>query len=586
DFSGEEIASLTEYLKSGEEKDGRLVLKNDSGKELLEKAVIPHFVSADKTCIILEDFIPLLKTFEGADLEKLKNSELNGFALVNEFSKFEIKEKLTKYIGSRMGRPEKSQERKMKGSPQVLFPVGQEGGRMRNLVEVSSLTTDISEFECDEHGPSIYPFCLRCGKHLEHPKIIRKKINSLGLLNEAYKNLNEHRMTLIKGVKGVMSKHKVPEPIEKGILRAKHDLYVFRDGTIRHDMVNAPLTHFKPGEIHTSVKKLRELGYTQDIHGKELENDEQILELQVQDFVISSYGERSAGDYFLSVTKFIDDELEKFYGVKPFYNAKKKDDLAGHLFLDIAPHTISPTVCRLIGYSANRCHYAHPYLFAATRRDCDGEENGVILLLDCLLNFSTEYLPVRRGSISDTPLTITTIIELGEVDDEVYDLDIAYKYPREFYEKTKDHIYPFEVKVETVRDRFKKGSKYSDIGFTIDTTDINQGVHLTRYKDVADMMDKVTAQLKLGEKLNCVDEKFVAYKILSSHFLKDLKGNLRTFFRQTFRCVGCNAIYRRPPLVGKCLKCSGNLVLTVSEGTISKYLEPSKKIAEQYNIPD
>ena len=586
DFSSEELVGLIKYLNSGEKKDNKLILKNGEEKRLLEKAVIPHFVSPDKLYIIIEDFLPLLKTFEEIDLEKLRKSDLTGFALVNEFSKLKIKEKLTKYIGARMGRPEKAQERKMKGSPQILFPVGQEGGKMRNMVEASQITAETSEFTCPEHGSSIFPYCLRCGKHLKTPKIIKKKINVAGLLNEAYKNLNEHRLPLIKGVRGTSSKHKVPEPMEKGILRAKHNLYVFRDGTVRYDMVNAPLTHFKPNEVQTSVEKIRELGYKKDIYGKELVNEDQILELLPQDFVISSYGEKSAADYFLSLTKFLDEELKNFYKVKPFYNAKNKEDLVGHLFLDIAPHTISPVVCRLIGFTANRCHYAHPYLFAATRRDCDGEENGVMLMLDCLLNFSKEYLPTKRGSISDAPLTITTILDLGEVDDEVYDLDIAFNYPKEFYEKTEDQTYPFEVKIERVADRLDTENKYSNLGYTTETTDFNTGIHLTKYKDVVDMVEKVMTQLKLGEKLNCVDERLVAYKILSTHFLKDLKGNLRTFFKQTFRCTNCNAIYRRPPLLGKCEKCSGNLVLTVSEGTISKYLEASKKIAEQYHISE
>jgi DNA polymerase II large subunit len=217
---------------------------------------------------------------------------------------------------------------------------------------------------------------------------------------------------------------------------------------------------------------------------------------------------------------------------------------------------------------------------------CDGEENGLILMLDCLLNFSKEYLPAKRGSISDAPLTITTILDLGEVDDEVYDLDIAFEYPKEFYEKTKENVYPSEVKIERVANRLGSENQYSGLGYTTETTDFNAGVHLTRYKDTEDMVEKVMLQLKLAEKLNCVDERAVAYKILSTHFLKDIKGNLRTFFKQTFRCINCNTIYRRPPLLGKCLKCGGNLVLTVSEGTISKYLEASKKIAEQYHIPD
>jgi DNA polymerase II large subunit len=585
-FDSKELAELIKYLNSGEIKDDKLILKNDSRKELLEKACILHEVSIDKEFLILEEYLSLLKTFEGVNLEEIRKSNLKGYELVNKFSKLEIRDKVTKYIGARMGRPEKSEARKMKGSPQILFPVGEKGGRMRNLVEVDYITTEISEFHCDKHGSSILPYCLICGKHLENPRRVKKRINVIGLLNEAYKNLGENRLPLIKGVRGITSKHKVPEPIEKGILRAKHGLYVFRDGTIRFDMVNAPLTHFKPKEIGTSIEKLKELGYTHDIYGKPLENEEQILELFPQDIIISTFGEESAADYFLSVAKFVDEELEKFYGVKRFYNAKKKEDLIGHLFLDIAPHTISPVVCRLIGFTPNRCHYAHPYLFAGTRRDCDGEENGLMLMLDCLLNFSKEYLPEKRGSISDAPLSITTILDLEEVDDEVYDMDIAFKYSKEFYEKSALNMYPWEIKIEQVGDRLEKGERYRNLGYTIETNDINAGVHITKYKEAGDMVDKVISQLELARKLNSVDEKLVAYKILSSHFLKDLKGNLRTFFKQTIRCTSCNSIYRRAPLKGRCLKCNGNLVLTVSEGTISKYLEVGKKIAYEFSLPN
>ncbi|OYT43284.1 MAG: DNA polymerase II large subunit [Candidatus Aenigmarchaeota archaeon ex4484_56] len=584
-LSKEELINLTEFINSGDLKDGKLIIKNDERIKLLEKAVIPYLLSSDRQYIIVENGRSLLKTFENIQTEKiLDENEENIYKLISKFSKYIIKDKVTKYIGARMGRPEKAQMRKMKGSPQVLFPVGQKGGRMRNLAEVDYLITEISVFSCPEHGDSIYPFCIRCGKHLRNPKIMKKQINVKGLLNECYNKLKGEKFSIIKGVRGVSSKHKIPEPIEKGILRAKYGLYVFRDGTIRYDMVNAPLTHFKPKEIGTSVEKLRELGYEKDIYGNPLERDDQILELFPQDFIISTYGEESAADYFLRVSKFIDEELEKFYGVGKFYNAKRKEDLIGHLFLDIAPHTISPVVCRLIGFTDNRCHYAHPYLFAATRRDCDGEENGVLFLMDTLLNFSREYLPEKRGSISDAPLSITTLINLEEVDDEVYDMDIVFEYPEEFYLKCEERAYPWEIKVRKVGDILKDNNHC--IGFTIDTLNINHGVHITKYKEVGDMVDKVMRQIELAKRLNAVDEKFVAQKIISSHFLKDVKGNLRTFFKQTFRCISCNTIYRRPPLRGICLKCKGNLVLTVSEGTISKYIEASRKIAEYYHISD
>ena len=40
----------------------------------------------------------------------------------------------------------------------------------------------------------------------------------------------------VKCVKKLNSRDQTPEAIEKGILRAKHELPVFRDGTVRYDM--------------------------------------------------------------------------------------------------------------------------------------------------------------------------------------------------------------------------------------------------------------------------------------------------------------------------------------------------------------
>ena len=36
--------------------------------------------------------------------------------------------------------------------------------------------------------------------------------------------------------------------------------------------------------------------------------------------------------------------------------------------------------------------------------------------------------------------------------------------------------------------------------------------------------------------------------------------------------------------MGHCLKCQGNIIFTISEGSIIKYLEISLKLAEKYNV--
>ena len=45
----------------------------------------------------------------------------------------EIKDKAGEFIGARMGRPEKAKLRKLTGSPNTLFVVGKEGGRLRSV---------------------------------------------------------------------------------------------------------------------------------------------------------------------------------------------------------------------------------------------------------------------------------------------------------------------------------------------------------------------------------------------------------------------------------------------------------------------
>jgi DNA polymerase II large subunit len=65
---------------------------------------------------------------------------------------------------------------------------------------------------------------------------------------------------LIKGVKGLSNPTKIPETLEKGILRSKHNVFVYKDGTTRFDVTNAPLTHFKPSEIGLDLEKVKKLG--------------------------------------------------------------------------------------------------------------------------------------------------------------------------------------------------------------------------------------------------------------------------------------------------------------------------------------
>ena len=138
-----------------------------------------------------------------------------------------------------------------------------------------------------------------------------------------------------------------------------------------------------------------------------------------------------------------------------------------------------------------------------------------------------------------------------------------------------------------VKQRIGRGEDpYINTGFTHDVSDINKGAICSSYKILPSMREKVEGQMLLCEKLRSVDHGDVARLIIDRHFMRDLKGNLRKFTQQTFRCGKCNEIYRRVPLNGKCSKCNNpKLIFTISYGSIVKYLEPALDLTRNYDVP-
>ncbi len=1057
-----------------------------NAKRYLELLGLPHTVKSGSVVIEYPWSAALLTPLMNLE----KKIELKEFHtpidLINEVSEVKLRDRGISWIGARMGRPEKAKERKMKPPVHVLFPIGLAGGSSRDIKKAAdegkTSFVEIAQFKCTECGhidifskcpvcgaeAKLLFTCPKCGFHstedtlcpkcgIEMKPYVKRKINPSELLSRAMSNVRVNTLDRLKGVMGMTSGFKIAEPLEKGILRAKNDVYVFKDGTIRFDATDAPITHFRPREIGVSVEKLRELGYTHDFEGKPLISEDQIVELKVQDVILP----REAGKYLVRVAKFIDDLLERFYGLPRFYNVEKMEDLIGHLVIGLAPHTSAGIIGRIIGFVDALVGYAHPYYHAAKRRNCfpgdtrilvqingmpqritlrelyelfeeesyenmayvrkkskvdikvysfdeesgkvvltdiedvikvpstdhlirfelelgrsfettvdhpvlvyengefikkrafevkegdlilvpkiefpeddidsmdlleefskdefeelherimvrgiaewlieigaevnpdyirrnsiplavllevlkekdlsikdvpdcyigfkrdrvrvkrfipiepllrligyylaegyaresdsvyqisfsngdeevredikralrkafgdgfgiyereekitvgsrviyllftrvlkvgegakdkrvpafvfklpkekvkhllrayfegdgsalktaarvlvysvnkplledvetlllskfgirgyytmdkntnrgnargrlyhvergneppaskvyalniagehydrffeeisfiserknsvydlhktrnrvkdrhftengwllkvrhveyvkpiddfmfslnakiyhnviinenivtsqcDGDEDAVMLLLDALLNFSRFYLPEKRGGKMDAPLVVTTRLDPREVDSEVHNLDIVRYYPLEFYQATYEMKSPKEVKfIERVEDRLGRPEMYEGLKFTHDSDDIALGPKLSLYKQLGDMVDKVKRQLELAERIRAVDEHHVAETIINSHLIPDLRGNLRSFTRQEFRCVKCNTKYRRPPMNGKCPKCGGKIVLTVSKGAIEKYLPTAKMLVAKYSVLD
>jgi len=426
-----------------------------------------------------------------------------------------------------------------------------------------------------------------CPSHENNQSYLWKDLDVNKYYLDAMKKLGlKNSPELVKGVRGMSNESKSLEHLSKGILRSIHNLTVNKDGTIRYDMTELAITHFTPKEIGTEVKKLKKLGYDFDINGKELLNEDQILQLKHQDIILPSCKEsqEEGSDAILyRVSKFVDDLLVHLYGSEPYYNLKEKEDLVGHLIISIAPHTSAGVVGRIIGFSGTQGGYASPVWHCAQRRDCDGDECGIMLLMDGLLNFSRKYLPSHRGATQDAPLVLTSNVLLTEVDDMVFDMDCAWEYPLEFYDACEEYKMPWDIKIETIGDNLGKDN--FKIGYTHETKNINEGIRYSAYKEIPTMEEKVLGQMNLAEQIRAVDEDDVARLVIDRHFIRDIKGNLRKFSMQEFRCVECNEKYRRVPLVGKCLKCNGKIIFTISEGSVTKYLTPSLTLADKYNLP-
>ena len=609
------FASLQKGKVIPEGKGYRIVFPYDAiQKGHLESMGVPHKAVANEHVVLEADEAFVIFTlFYDQQKPSGELSETNGQTttdLLNEICSIQQQDKSGVFIGARMGRPEKAKMRKLTGSPHVLFPVGDEGGKLRSFqssMQKGKITAELKTYYCEVcKGGALFGVCERCGattlpafsdratgaislKQEENSSTYRKTTIAItDLFAKLRKDLKENVLPdLIKGVRGTSNRDHIPEHLSKGILRAKHNIYVNKDGTTRYDMTQLVITHFKPNEIGTSIEKLRSLGYTLDCYGKELTEEGQILEIKPQDIILPACPdspEEGADDILFRTTKFLDDLLVRLYGVPAFYNLKTTKDLAGHLVNALAPHTSSSVVARIIGFSKTQGFFAHPMLHAATRRDCDGDEASVTLLLDTLLNFSRQFLPNTRGATQDASLVLTSRVIPSEVDDMVFDVDVVWKYPLSFYEAALEYGGPWEIEIEQLGKRLNTPAQYEGMGFTHGISNINQGVMCSAYKTLPSMQEKLQGQMDLADRIRAVDEADVAKLVINKHFIRDIKGNLRKFSQQVFRCSNCNTKYRRPPLVGRCTECQGTIIFTISQGSIVKYLEPAISLATKYNL--
>ena len=589
DISMDEFRNLRSVLLASSSEGSQVLINpEESMIQTLIKLNCQFYVSGSH--IVPKYSISLLRSM-GLDIKENRVAEITPYAeystpleAVNSLSGIIIKDRAPTRIGSRMGRPEKAGDRKMKPMVHVLFPIENYGDARRSIVNAgkrsdeNGIEIEAAVRECLSCGlETPHPLCPKCGSRTQSENRTGKmRVDLSEMIDRAERRTGISVASLkeLKGVKKLMSKDKVSEPLEKGLFRAKHGVSTNKDGTCRYDLTDIPLTHFRKDEIGISSKKLVQLGY----------EDRDINEIQPQDIIIP----KDAAKYLLKVSQYVDDMLINYYNTEPFYLCEKESDLIGQLVIGLAPHTSGGIAGRIIGFSdVNGC-YAHPFFHAAKRRNCDGDEDSIMLLMDGLINFSKDYLPSTRGGLMDAPLVLTVRLNPDEVDKEALNVDTLWEYPLEFYEAAEQNAMPSKIEgiMKTMKILIQETGSFRGTGYSRETTDISSGIKISSYKTILSMQDKIEQQLGLARRIRAVDENDVAARVLSSHFLPDMYGNFREFFSQEFGCTKCNTKYRRVPLSGKCFKCGNSSInLTIHKGSIIKYMDETLKISHEFKLP-
>ena len=596
---------LEALLAGRVERDLRRITYPAAAKRTLETLGVPH--RARPEGLILE----------GAEYGVLYNLLfMNPLAVdgalpaaenISRASGIEIRAKFSTSIGVRIGRPEKAAPRHMKPPIHALFPVGDRGGATRDLIKAShqpSFYTNVSDRACGGCGaPSIGIRCQRCGSKTEvsytcpscrevmsSGRCERCKRKTLAYsyhqfplkekLMEAQEKIGCRAREPLKGVRELISQERIAEPIEKGLLRQHHGLSVFKDGTVRYDATNSPLTHFQPRWIGTPVPRLRELGYTHDADGAPLEDAGQTVELLMQDVVVP----RECGRHLADVCRYIDSELVKFYGKDPVYGAEGADDLIGHLIIGLAPHTSVGIVGRIIGFAETNVCFGTPNWHSAKRRDADGDADSLMLLMDGLLNFSRQFLSDKIGGLMDAPLLIQPLVLPHESQPQAHNLEVVRSLPRQFFEDTlRREKAPLVRSVEVIKSRLGTAGQFSGYHFTHRTSGLTTSKPRSAYSTLGSMLDKLDMQIKNADLIEAVDTTEIVSNVITTHLVPDIIGNLRSYARQSFRCAMCGRSYRRVPLTRVC-SCDNKLIQTITRSSVEKYLKLAKRLIQKYDV--
>jgi hypothetical protein len=234
------------------------------------------------------------------------------------------------------------------------------------------------------------------------------------------------------------------EIFKKCILRRKYKISLANGPIFNFQLPNARLTHFKPVDIETSLKNIKELGYRVDIDGKPLESEDQVLSIFVNDILIP----KSISRALKQIYNFLDEELQSIYDQNPFFEFQELNDLIGTYLVGCNPNYSTGVIGRVIGWSDakfnNDCLMAHPLWHGSKYSNCRNDEPDFLFVLeDLLLNFNLSLLPSKINSLLGKPIFIKKNISKNDisVDLEHY-LDKLSKKESEISISVRKNVFP------------------------------------------------------------------------------------------------------------------------------------------------
>jgi DNA polymerase II large subunit len=496
-------------------------------KKLLERALIPHRLVGEEVIIEGEDAKAIYYTL-CPDKEINPNATyVSILDFLTALSGVHFENKLSQFVGVVVKMPEKLEPSQITPLANVLFPVGDFYEVENDLTKLEVIHTNVANLYCERCGTfSYFRTCSNCGgltKFVYYCEICHKisttetceicgeKTSSYFLRSIPIKHLlktESQRLDLqplepLRGVKEIPSEIKTPEPLGKGIIRQYYALTIYKDSTIRYDTFNSYMITFRPKDIGVSITKLRKFGYEEDILGKPLESETQLVNLQPYDIIVP----KDMTKFFTKVAKYVDELLVRYYEMEPYYKVESPDDLIGHLIVGITKTSSTGIIWRIIGHTSDEVCYIHPKLRKILDQNQIPTQYSYALLLDVLLNFSNSYIDPKEPV--NIPIYIQPIIHLK-------------KEPR-FQPYHRHYI------------NLKKNPAYEGA-----LDDVNK---------------RITLQLELLKKSVNLHHPDTSYIIFTKVIYPILLHLANTYTKQPFICTGCGRKFRRLPLNKRCPNC-------------------------------